>query len=244
MMSPRSVLYVYFQLLFFLIPVLLYSKSSCAQQDHLQARDFLERIQSDSQQVVVDVRTPEEYTKGHVRGALNINWNDPGFKKRVSLLDKNKHLYVYCLSGGRSAKAAKKLRGMGFSRVYEMDGGMLKWRTAGLPEERSRNNDTSVSGLSVAAFGELIRSPKPVLVDFYAEWCGPCKLMEPYLREMDSTMKDRVKVIRIDVDRNEQLAEKLGIDALPVLHIYRDGQLSWSNIGYIKKDDVLKILKN
>ncbi len=218
--------------------------SSYSQQDHLPARDFFERIQSDSQQVVVDVRTPEEYTKGHVRGALNINWNDPGFEKKVSLLDKNKHLYVYCLSGGRSAKAAQALKGMGFSRVFEMEGGMLKWRTAGLPEERSRDADSAVSGLSVSAFGDLIRSPKPVLVDFYAEWCAPCKLMEPYLREMDSTMKSQVTVIRIDVDRNENLAEKLGIDALPVLHIYRNGQLSWSHLGYIKKDDVLKALKN
>ncbi len=243
-MQSGSAFYVYGQLLFFIFPLLFGSKNTYAQQDHLQARDFYERIQSDSQQVVVDVRTPEEFTNGHVRGALNINWNDPGFAKKASLLDKNKHLYVYCLSGGRSANAAKTLREMGFNRVYQMEGGLLKWRTAGLPEERSRDADTAMSGLSMAAFENLIRSPKPVLVDFYAEWCAPCKLMEPYLREMDSTMKQQVKVIRVNVDRNENLAEKLGIDALPVLHIYRNGQLSWSHLGYIKKDDVLKILGN
>jgi len=81
---------------------------------------------------LVDVRTPKEYTSGHLRNAINIDYYDSNFAVDMAKLDKNKTLYIYCRSGGRSGSAAKKLKDMGFTKVYDLKGGIIKWNKAKL----------------------------------------------------------------------------------------------------------------
>ena len=88
----------------------------------------------------------------------------------------------------------------------------------------------------------MTRSEKTVLVDFYADWCAPCKKMEPYLKEIANDMSDKVQLVRINVDDNPQLAMELGIDAIPVIRVYKKNAMSWNNMGYIEKEEVLKQL--
>jgi len=81
----------------------------------------------------VDVRTKEEYQTGHIKDALNIDVKDPNFKTNINKLDKNKPVLVYCRSGKRSGDAAEILRGMGFTKIVSLEGGMLSWEEADLP---------------------------------------------------------------------------------------------------------------
>ncbi len=201
---------------------------------------FSEKAESIPGAVMLDVRTPEEYRKGHVANALNFNWNDPSFGKKVAKMDKESPVFVYCLSGGRSAEAAKSLREQGFAQVYEMKGGIMKWRAANLP--LATDMPVSVTGMSMADFEKAIDSPKKVLVDFYAEWCAPCKKMEPFLKEIEKSMTADLKLVRIDIDANPDLASGLKIDALPLLHLYQDKKLTWSHSGYLSKQEILKKL--
>ncbi len=97
--------------------------------------------------------------------------------------------------------------------------------------------------MSKQAFENLLISDKLVLVDFYAEWCAPCKKMKPYLDEITETMSDKVVVIRINVDDNQSLCKELGIAALPVLQLYRQGGLQWQNSGFTDRETVLEKLK-
>lgn len=76
---------------------------------------------------LIDVRTPKEYTDGHIKDATNINFYDDDFITQMSKLDKDKDLYIYCRSGGRSGKAAKQLEAAGFTKVYDLQGGMKNW---------------------------------------------------------------------------------------------------------------------
>ena len=76
---------------------------------------------------LIDVRTPKEFAEGHLSNAVNINFYDSNFMEEMSKLDKNKDLYIYCRSGGRSGKAAKKLKSQGFLKVYDLEGGILNW---------------------------------------------------------------------------------------------------------------------
>ncbi len=82
-----------------------------------------------------------------------------------------------------------------------------------------------------------------MLVDFYAEWCAPCKKMKPYLEEISKEMADRVTVVRIDVDKNQALSKELKIESLPVLHIYHKKTLQWAYNGYIDKAGVVQQLQ-
>jgi thioredoxin len=79
-------------------------------------------------------------------------------------------------------------------------------------------------------------------VDFYADWCAPCKKMKPYLDEISTEMADKVVVLRINADDNKQLCKDLKIDALPVLHVYKNAVKTWTNVGFIEKADVVKQL--
>ena len=76
---------------------------------------------------LVDVRTPKEYTQGHLEGALNINFNDPNFEQTIGQLNKSEPVFIYCQAGGRSGKAYQKMKKMGFSIVYDMEGGYGSW---------------------------------------------------------------------------------------------------------------------
>jgi thioredoxin len=97
--------------------------------------------------------------------------------------------------------------------------------------------------MSKQQFDALLLSDKLVLIDFYADWCAPCKKMKPYLDEISNDMADKVVVIRINADDNQSLCKDLKIDALPVLHLYKNKTPIWTNTGFIEKAEVVKQLK-
>jgi len=101
---------------------------------NLSATEFSEKIKELPSVPVIDVRTPEEYSNGHLQNAQNIDWKRNNFQNKISKLDKSKPVFVYCLSGGRSSSAARKMRLDGFKEVYELNGGINKWRDANLLE--------------------------------------------------------------------------------------------------------------
>lgn len=108
------------------------TKSQNAKSD-LTAQEFDAAIKKAPDAIVLDVRTPGEFSGGHLANALNIDWNGNNFDAEVKKLDKNKPLFVYCKVGGRSASAADRLRALGFTKVYELSGGILAWEAAKLP---------------------------------------------------------------------------------------------------------------
>jgi len=76
---------------------------------------------------LIDVRTPNEFNRGHIKNAININFYNGNFYEQMSKLDKNKEIYIYCRSGNRSSKAAYKLKEQGFTKIYDLQGGILNW---------------------------------------------------------------------------------------------------------------------
>ena len=97
----------------------------------LTVTEFSEKVSTSTAAVIIDVRTPSEFSQGHLVNAQNFDWNGSSFEKQISTLDKSQPVYVYCKSGARSAAAAKKMRDLGFKEVYEMEGGILKWIASG-----------------------------------------------------------------------------------------------------------------
>lgn len=83
----------------------------------------------------------------------------------------------------------------------------------------------------MAGFKDLINGDKPVLVDFSAEWCGPCKMLAPVLKELASETEGRLRILKIDVDRNQELAAKLQVRGVPTLVLYNKGEQLWRQSG-------------
>jgi rhodanese-related sulfurtransferase len=115
------------------------SFANCQGQDGVQklsVADYEKKLNETSNEIIVDVRTPEEYQSGHLVNATLINYYDSDFKEQISKLDKSKPVYVYCKAGVRSAKAANILRESGFKEVYDLQGGFDAWSGAGKPVTR------------------------------------------------------------------------------------------------------------
>jgi thioredoxin 1 len=91
-------------------------------------------------------------------------------------------------------------------------------------------------------FNEIINSSKPTLVDFYADWCGPCKAQAPILKEISKVAGDKVRVIKIDLDKNNHLARKYQIRGVPTIILYKNGQLLWRQSGMANKDQLLNLI--
>jgi rhodanese-related sulfurtransferase len=98
--------------------------------------DEFDKMRQEKEAVILDVRTPDEFGKGHVPGAVNMNVNDPTFDKKVSELDKSKTYLVHCARGVRSARASSKLAAVGFEHLYDFSGGFEGWKKAGKPVQK------------------------------------------------------------------------------------------------------------
>lgn len=92
-------------------------------------------------------------------------------------------------------------------------------------------------------FSELINDSKPVLVDFFAEWCGPCKMMPSILKDVKSALGDQAKVLKIDVDKNPTLANVYGIQGVPTLVIFKDGKIKWRQSGVHQANELISLVK-
>jgi thioredoxin 1 len=201
----------------------------------LEAKKFQEKWENEkSTSILIDVRTIEEYNGGHIESAKNIDFNSSNFESEIAKIDKEKTVFVYCLSGGRSSAAASFLEKKGYKNVIELVGGMMAWRSEGLPETKLNSKKERSNFVDFIAKNEL------VLVDFYADWCAPCKKMKPILNDFSN--KKIVPVLPLNADIEQQLVTKFSVINLPTLVLIKSGKEVWRGEGFHSKDQLTEIV--
>lgn len=96
----------------------------------------------------------------------------------------------------------------------------------------------------MSSFSDIINQDKPVLVDFFAEWCGPCKMMNPILKDVKKDLGDTISIIKIDVDKNQALANKYHVRGVPTLMLFKFGKQLWRQSGLLQKDEIIKVVSS
>ncbi len=186
--------------------------------------------------IYLDVRTPGEVARGRIPNASVIDINDPKFIQKVSLMQKDKPVFVYCASGGRSAAAAEKMSTLGFKKLYNLQGGLRTWIAAGFEVESSPTTEVRGQGMDPAAFGALVKGEKRVLVEFHTPWCTPCRKMAPIVGALSDAWKGRARIVQLDVESSEAVAQREHIQGVPVFVLYVDGKEKWRHSGELTRE--------
>ncbi len=98
-------------------------------------------------------------------------------------------------------------------------------------------------GKKKETFQDIVANSRPTLVDFHAVWCGPCKMMKPVLKELAGELHGKARILKIDIDKNQALAQKLNVRSVPTLAIYKHGKVVWRQSGAMSKSQLLQALK-
>ena len=91
-------------------------------------------------------------------------------------------------------------------------------------------------------FQQLINDDKPLLVDFFAEWCGPCKVQTPILKQAKDTLGDRIRIIKIDVDKNPEVAQHFHVQGVPTLILFKKGEIKWRQSGVVTANTLIQLI--
>lgn len=186
---------------------------------------------------IFDVRTAGEFNAGHLRDALQADFTKKEeFNERVKYLDKEKPVYVYCLSGGRSTAAATWMRDNGFKEVVEMQGGINAWKKAG----KALDGVNDEPQMAIPAFWQAVKAEKLVLVDVGAEWCPPCRKMEPVLQQFLQANK-AIRLVKVDGGKDQAVMKAINAAELPTFVFYKNGQEIWRKAGIVDISELNKL---
>jgi thioredoxin len=183
---------------------------------------------------ILDARTLEEYQQNHLKGAVLFSVADEAeLQKQIDKLDKQKPTFVYSINNGRSTQLAKKLQGQNFVAVYNLPGGISHWIGSGRPVESTVSN-----GLTFAEYKKSIQSDKLVLVDVHSKYCGGCKKLLPIVDSVSRENANDLKVVKVELFENKNLAKDLDIESIPTLILYKGDKIVWKKSGVTPKTEI------
>lgn len=227
----------------FLISVVFLINLSAQVVQNVNALKFKELIATENA-IILDVRTPQEYSRGNIQGSTLINIADPEFVSRINMLQKDKTILIYCLTGSRSSVAANYMTRLGFKKIYNLQQGIMDWNRQGYPLIQSNQAVASTSpAYTEQSFAKLLQANKLVLVDFHAVWCAPCKAMNPVIDKVSADFKGKAKVEKVDVEANKIITAAYQVQTVPGFVLFKEGKKVWSHSGTISYNDLAVVIK-
>lgn len=227
--------------LMILIPALIFSQNQEPAIKNVNAEEFKKLINS-PEVILLDVRTEREHNHYHISDSEQLNFYDTGFRSRILQLPKDKPILIYCNVGHRSALAARILMDNGYTEVYNLQRGILEWHSAGFPLYVNQAAAPKAEDqLDYAEFHNIVNSEKLVFFDFYAPWCRPCMIMMPMIDSLKDEYAGKINIVKINADASRNLMQQLHVQSIPLLVLFRNGEVIFSHTGMISRQDLERI---
>ena len=194
--------------------------------------------------VLLDVRTQNEFNNGHIANAGQLNYYALDFRKRLLMLPKNEPIYIYCNTGWRSEKAAQILAENGYKNVYNLEHGIMDWELQNLPVTVAPDAKPDTENkMEYEELARFIESGKPVFIDFYAPWCGPCRQMMPMIEELKTKYYGKINIIKVNVDASKKLVKEMNIQSVPYLALFKNGSMVYSKNGLTTREELVSVFE-
>lgn len=193
--------------------------------------------------LLIDIRNQDLYEKGRIKNAIHMDIENPGFENRIKLrFVEFDSIFVYCQNGKKSQDALVTLKDMGYKNIFYLEGGFENWIRSSKPYKSSLKTKAPLAYYSEKDLEQYVKNYKYVLVDFYADWCGPCKKMAPIFQKI-AEENPEVKLLKINADFNQTLVKAKEVEEIPTLLIYKYGQQKWRKTGLISKKQLEDLLR-
>lgn len=201
---------------------------------NLTPQDFTYQIHNNPG-TLLDVRTSTEFANGHIANAGQLNYYALDFEQKLLLLPKNHPIYLYCSTGYRSKRAAQMLVKNGYSKVFNLEKGIMDWNLNNLPIVADPNaNTVDQNTLSTEEFYTLTKTHDIIFFDFYAPWCAPCRSMMPLIDSLETVYKNDIKIVKINVDASKKLVKELGLSSVPYFALYSANKKVFEHHGMLE----------
>lgn len=210
----------------------------------LSVQEYEAKLKTAYRAQLIDIRSMEEFNRGHLRNALNVDYNTEEFETLMEQsFKKDFPVFIYDFSGGKGALAADYLRKLGFKTVYDLRGGFASWTSASKPYVSAHKTTEPIAAMPMDGFDRVLRDNAVVFVDFYADWCKPCKKMNPILTRIANERAKTMKMLKVDVDKNDAMTNIFRIEAVPTYILFKNGKQVWRGEGEIPEGELRSILK-
>ena len=201
---------------------------------------FFKELKSIINPQLIDIRNESEFQSAHIKKAIHLDWNRPDLEEHLLKgFNKEIPIFLYCQTGKVSDGAAVFLEELGFGKIYILMDGFEKWIGKSKPYVSNSKEMKPLAFLSMENFNNKIKENTFVLVDFYADWCGPCKIMDPILERI-SLDKSKLSLFKIDADKNSSITEHFEIEEIPTLLLFKNGKQIWRNTGLITEKEIVE----
>jgi thioredoxin len=223
--------------------------------NHLSLQEFEKMTAKTKQPQIIDLRPISEFNLQHLPNAIHVT--AAGYNETLKGLDTAKAIFIYATSNVSLSAGIEQLKIAGFSKIY----GTFKDVTSIASEDMGTNVATIAStsntaralaldsmqvksnGFSLDDYNKMIRKEKFLLIDFYADWCMPCQKMVPIIEEITKELKGKLLVKRLNVDNCKEVVSAMPVFPIPMLYLYKNGNLLWKNQGLIDKASLLEKIK-
>lgn len=222
----------------------LFSFGQSALVEQLDPVEFNKQVNA-HKGTLLDVRTPSEFSNGHIEDAGQLNYYNLDFKQRLLMLPKDQPVYLYCNTGYRSQRAAEILIKNGYTKVFNLQHGIMAWNLNDQPVivEPDAKPD-GVDKIEMDEFTAFIGNNSLTLVDYYAPWCAPCRQMMPVIDSLGEEYRDKVSILKVNADASGRLVKEQRISGVPYFVLYRNGEIIFTHNGLISREKLEEVLSS